>query len=617
MSDPQRAVHEEEDLVPEDDAVIGRAFNVSLVILGAIAVVVLAVFLIGGSDEEPPPQKGPTIGPPAATVKAVDAPRVRFTDVTKQAGIDFLHVNGAAGGRYLPETMGSGCAFFDPDGDGDQDLLLVNATSWPWTATERRAPPSSTVLLRNDGKGSFERVRDAGFVEGHYGMGAACGDYDGDGDVDVFVTGVGECRLYRNDGGRFTDVSDAAGVRGPKGAWTTSAGFCDLDGDGDLDLFVCNYVKWTKAIDEGQNYTLEGVGRAYGPPTSFEGTHGFLYRNEGDGTFIDVSEDAGLHVTNPATGVPVGKALGLCFADFTGDGRIDVFVANDTVRNFLFENEATDTLRFREIGERMGVAYDGRGAATGAMGTDVGDVRPGIPVIAVGNFASETSSFYQMNLPNGTDAGIYFTDDSVAEGIGAASRKALSFGLFFFDYDLDGRLDLFQTNGHLEQEINKVQPSQHYEQPSQLFWNAGPKARSAYALVDPETVGDLSHPVVGRGCSYADIDGDGDLDVLITQCGRSPLLLRNDQDLGHHWVRVVLDDAKGSPIGARVALVADGVKQVRTVMPTRSYLSQVELPVTFGLGEAERVETLEVTWPDGGVTRVEVPSVDREIRVSR
>jgi hypothetical protein len=434
----------------------------------------------------------------------------------------------------------------------------------------------------------------------------ACGDYDGDGDVDLFLAGVGENRLYANEGGRFRDVTATAGLAGEPDAWNTSAGFCDLDGDGDLDLFVCRYVKWSQSIDEAQNYTLKGVGRAYGPPTSFEGAHCALYANEGGGRFRDVSPEAGIQVTSPATGAPVGKSLGLCFEDFDGDGDLDVFVANDTVRNFLFENRGN--LRFEEVGERAGVAYGSRGGATGAMGADVAAIRDdGLLGVAVGNFASEMSSLY---LARGRR--MQFTDAAISEGVGAPSRKALSFGIFFFDYDLDGRIDLFQTNGHLEEEINKVQPSQHYEQASQLFWNAGPDARAAYALVDERSLGDLARPVVGRACAYADIDGDGDLDVVVTQCGRAPLLLRNDQALGHHWIRVALRPRAGrSAIGALVTLRAGDQVQRRRVTPTRSYLAQVELPVTFGLGRASRVETLSVTWPDGSVQAVAVPSVDR------
>ncbi len=600
----------EEELVDQDDAVIGKAFRWSLVGFLAIGAVVGIVLALTGKDDEPAAQEGPVIEGPSKTVEAEDAPPVQFTDITKEGEIHFSHFNGARGGKYLPETMGSGCAFLDFDGDGDQDLLFVDSAPWPWDADEEGSRITHPELWESNGSGRFTFVETA-FKQGNlYAMGAACGDYDADGDVDVLITGVGANWLFRNDEGAFTFVADA-GVTGPKDAWNTSAGFCDLDRDGDLDLFVCNYVKWSREIDETQNYTLKGVGRAYGPPTSFEGTHSFLYRNNGDGTFTDVSKDAGIQVSNPATGAPMGKALGVSFADFDGDNDFDIFVANDTVQNFLFENKGGMT--FEEVGVLAGVAYDTRGAATGAMGSDVGDVRgDGNLGIAVGNFASEMSSLYVARK-----GGLQFNDDAISEGIGAPSRKALSFGLFFFDYDLDGRLDLFQTNGHLEEEINKVQPSQYYEQPSQLFWNAGPDARSAYALVDPDSVGDLSRKVVGRGCAYADIDADGDLDIVITQCGRAPLLLRNDQATDHHWLRVVVKPKQGSPIGTRVTLTIGGRSQTRVVMPTRSYLSQVELPVTFGLGKTTKVDSLSIRWPDGQTTTHAVEGVDRVVTVER
>jgi hypothetical protein len=610
--DPERTRSEEDpDEVPLDDAVIGRAFRLSLVVVVLGALVAGTIVWFANRPSAEPPGAAPEIGPASVQPEARDAPAVRFTDVTAASGIDFVHFNGARGGKYLPETMGGGCAFFDPDGDGDPDLLLVNGSPWPWDDASKEPPPGC-VLYRNDGKGRFEDVtRAVGLGAPHQGTGVAVGDADGDGDPDVLVTGVFENRYYRNDGGRFTDATAEAGLGGPGASWTTSAGFADLDGDGDLDLFVCAYIRWSKEIDEAQNYTLKGVGRAYGPPTSFEGAHCFLYRNDGSGRFADASEAAGLWVTNPATGVPVSKALGLAFLDLEGDGDLDVFVANDTVRNFLFRNDGKG--KFEEIGEDSGVAYDSRGAATGAMGTDVGESRnDGAVAIPVGNFASEMTSLYVA--PPGTTR---FVDRAIVEGIGAPSRKALSFGVFFFDYDLDGRLDLFQTNGHLEQEIHKVQPSQSYEQESQLFWNQGPQARQTYALVPPEKTGDMGRPVVGRAAAYADVDGDGDPDVLLTQVGRAPLLLRNDQALGHHWLAVRVVGKAGNPeaIGARVELTAGGVAQRRMVMPTRSYLSQCFTTLLFGLGSEEKVERLRVTWPDGTTREIPVEGVDRVLLV--
>ncbi|MCZ6793418.1 MAG: CRTAC1 family protein [Planctomycetota bacterium] len=589
----ERGTLEEGELVSVDDRVISTFFWWSLAVFALVGGVVgLVVYL---STREPPQtvvEERPFV-PPKEPLRTARPPTVRFTDITVAAGIRFHHENGARGEKLLPETMGPGCAFLDHDGDEDPDIVLVNATVWPGDPAASEPPPTP-ALYRNDGGGAFTEVtREAGLAVSLYGMGVAVADYDGDGRVDVFLTAVGENRLFRNVGGRFEEVTRQAGVAGGADEWSTSAGFFDGDGDGDLDLFVCNYVRWSREIDANVNYRLVGVGRAYGPPTHFEGTQPYYYRNDGDGTFTEVAAQVGLHVTNAATGVPVAKALALIPFDVDLDGWMDILVANDTVRNFLFKNRGDGT--FVEEGRGLGVAYDSDGNSTGAMGVDAAYYRNDRSLaLAVGNFATEMSSLYVTEEDT-----LLFTDHAINEGIGPVSRQMLSFGLFFFDYDLDGRTDLFQTNGHLEEEINQVQPSQHYRQPSQLFWNVGPSYRSTFVPVDGATVGDLSQPVVGRAASYADIDGDGDLDILITQTGGSALLLRNDQELGHGWLRLRLVGSRKNrdAIGARVEVDAGGVTQRRQVMPTRSYLSQVESVLTFGLGESPRADAVRVWWP--------------------
>jgi tetratricopeptide (TPR) repeat protein len=566
----------------------------------------------GCTDDEPAGNTSSGNAPPAVADPQPDPqpeepPAVRFRDVTREAGIDFVHVNGARGEKLLPETMGGGCAFLDYDGDGDQDLLLVGSRHWPGD-DDRTATRSSLALYRNDGVGRFEDVTAAAGLELQvYGMGAAVGDYDADGDVDVFVTALGPDRLLRNDDGVFTDVAGAVGVSGASDGWSSAAAFLDHDGDGDLDLFVCRYVDWSRDADLGLTSSVEGLERAYAPPMRFGGTFPSLYRNDG-GAFTDVSREAGLHVVD-AGGAPLCKALALAVEDFDGDGRPDVYVANDTARNVLFMNRGGG--RFTEEGRERGVAYDLNGNATGAMGVDTGHLRdPADLALFVGNFADEMTSVYVSQ-----DDRMFFAEETVERGIGLATRPAVTFGLFLFDYDLDGRLDLLAANGDLDADIGTVQPGRSYRQPTQLFWNAGPDAEQTFVPVPADATGDLATPLVGRGAAYADIDADGDLDVLLTQVGDAPRLLRNEQALGRHWLRCRLVGAAGNPdaLGARVEVVAGGRTQWRTVMPTRSYLSQVELPVTFGLGDAGLVESLSVTWPDGSTQQLTDVAVDQEL----
>lgn len=585
-----------EDEVPEDDTIIARAFAWSLAVAGGLALVAVVAWWLLDAAPEPVAVEEAAVAAPVAAPQGAEPPAVRFTDVAEAWGIDFVHVSGAYGERLLPETMGAGVAVADLDGDGDPELLFVNGRQWPWREATAGATPA---LYRNDGGGRYTDITaGSGLDFSLYGTGVAVADYDGDGLRDVFIAAVGPNRLLHNLGaGRFEDVTTATGVAGADDAWSTSAAFLDYDRDGDLDLFVTNYVRWSREIDFDVDYRLTGIGRAYGPPTNYAGTHSYLYRNDG-GRYTDVSAEAGIQVLNKATGLPMGKGLAVTAADLDEDGWLDILVANDTVQNFLFRNRGDGS--FEEIGTISGVAFDNTGAATGAMGIDTAEYGAGTAV-AIGNFANEMTSFYVSSGGNGL-----FSDEAVVSGIGPSSRQALSFGLFFFDYDLDGRLDLLQTNGHIEDEINVVQPSQHYEQPTQLFWNCGWDCPRPFVPVAAGSAGDLAIPAVGRGAAYGDLDGDGDPDVVITQAGRRPLVLRNDQSLGHAWLRVRLAGPPGNidGIGARVTLTAGDRSQARIMMPARSYLSSVEPVLTFGLGDAERVERLEVAWPDGRTTRL-------------
>jgi hypothetical protein len=584
----------EEELVPEDDRVIGRAVQRSLLALLALAVVFAAVYAWRHGHQPVGPERKIAAVPPKSRTTDVAPPHLPFTDVAAAAGIHFVHQNGAYGEKLLPESMGGGVAFLDYDNDGDPDLLFVNGTTWPWHPTP--GPPPTLALYQNDGTGHFRDVTaESGLAVALYGMGVAVGDYDGDGWEDVLVTGVGGNRLFQNRLGRFVDVTAKAGVGGDPKGWTTCAAFFDYDNDGRLDLFVGSYVKWSRDIDLKVDYKLTGVGRAYGPPNNYEGTFSRLYHNEGNGSFKDVTEKAGLAVKNSATGLPMGKALGVVPIDVDGDGKIDLIVANDTAAKFFFHNKGNGT--FEEMGSASGLAFDRMGNATGAMGIDAGHYRNDKELgILVANFANEMTAVYVSQ----GDPTLY-ADEAITEGVGAPSRRMLKFGLFLFDADLDGRLDLLQADGHLETEIAKVDPSQTYQQPAQLYWNAGTSARQTFVLVPGEQTGDLAKPVVGRGSAYADIDNDGDLDVVITQITGPPLLLRNDQNLGHHWLRLKLKGAAPNPdaIGAWVEVRAGALVQRRQVMPTKSYLSQSELPLTFGLGAVSSVDSIKVRWPNG------------------
>ena len=550
----------------------------------------------------PPPQR--TASP---TVSA-KIPRAFFTDITKDCGITFVHNNGAYGDKLLPETMGGGVAFFDYDNDGAQDILFINSTYWPWHVPEGKTF-TTPVLYHNDGKGHFTDVTaGSGLDISCYGMGVAIGDYDNDGLDDVFITAVGGNHLFHNEGnGKFKEVTILASVSGSTNDWSTCAAFIDYDNDGKLDLFVGNYVKWSREIDAEVGYKIDGKTRAYGQPMNFEGAFPRLYHNDGNGHFTDVSAQSGLQVNNPSTGVPANKTLGVAPVDLDGDGWIDLVIANDTTPNLMFLNQHNGT--FKEVGAAAGIAFDSYGNTRGAMGIDAARYREdGKLGIGIGNFANEMTALYVAQSQP-----LLFADEAIPEGVGPASRLLLKFGLFFFDYDLDGRLDLLTANGHLEPEITRIQKSQAYAQPAQLFWNAGPH-NGGFAVVSGDQCGqDLFKPIVGRGSAYADIDGDGDPDVVLTQVGGPPLLLRNDQKLNHHWVRLKLVGTRSNRdgIGAWIKAVVAGQTLWRQVMPTRSYLSQSELPVTIGLGAAEKVDSLEIIWPLGTHQPVPPPAADR------
>ena len=523
----------------------------------------------------------------AACILAADSSAARagasaaaavFTDATAAAGIRFRHTSGAFGRKYLPETMGSGVVMFDADGDGYVDLFFVNSKNWPG----HPGPPSRHALYRNSHDGAFADVSaQSGLGVEMYGLGAAAGDYDNDGRTDLFVTGLNGNRLFHNaGGGRFVDVTARAGVASP--AFSTSAAWLDYDRDGRLDLFVANYVEWSIAAD--LTCTLDGKTKSYCTPESYKVHSPVLFHNRGDGTFEDATRAAGLYD-------PASKALGVALIDYDGDGWIDLVVANDTQPNRLYRNRHDGT--FADAGTTAGIAFNEAGVARAGMGVDAADYNgSGRASIVIGNFANEMMALYTA------DANGLFIDEAPRSAVGRNSLLTLTFGCFFFDYDLDGWLDIFAANGHVADDIERVQKRVTYAQPPHLFRNQG---RGRFEEVTAAAAGALAQPMVARGAAYGDIDLDGDLDLVVTTNNGPARLFRNDT-AGNHALRVTLRgrESNRDAIGARVvARLADGTSQWRMVKSGSSYLSQSELPLTFGLGAADAVRGLDVTWPNG------------------
>ena len=531
----------------------------------------------------------------AAAAPTPSRSAVEFVDVTASSGIRFTHVNGAFGKRYLPETMGSGVAFLDYDNDGRQDILLVNSTRFPG----RPGPRGLPALYHNNGDGTFTDVtRAMGLAVEIYGMGVAVADYDNDGWEDIYITAVGASHLFHNvHGQRFEDVTARAGV-GDTG-FSASAAFFDYDRDGRVDLFVCHYVDWSPEKD--LFCTLDGRNKTYCTPESYRGQSARLYRNRGDGTFEDVTVRAGLHD-------PSSKALGVALLDVDDDGWLDLFVANDTQPNKLYRNTGKGT--FVDIAPQAGVAFSETGIARAGMGTDAADYDgSGRASLIVGNFSSEMMGLYH------NEGSAMFVDEAPATNVGQATFLKLTFGCFFFDYDLDGRLDILGVNGHISDDIAAVHTQLAYAQTPHLFHNLGGRR---FEEVPAKDLHGLAAPVVGRGLAYGDIDNDGDLDVIVTVNNGPAKLLRNDggSHNGHVRVRLVGTQSNRDGIGGRVTLVrSGGSSQWALVKTGSSYCSQSELPVTFGIGSDQSVARVEVAWPSGRKDVVSAPPINRTLTI--
>jgi hypothetical protein len=561
-----------------------------------ISLLVSIALLVSGckrQSENPSETSAPkqTAGPPAPAqqppvAEAAKAPvrpsgPVQFTDITSSAGIRFKHNSGAFGKKYLPETMGSGVCFLDYDNDGWQDILLINSMDWPGHASGKSFP----ALYHNNKDGTFTDVtRQAGLAVEIYGLGCAVADYDNDGKPDIYITTVGTNHLFHNLGnGKFADVTAKAGVGDP--GFSASAVWFDYDKDGKLDLFVAHYIEWSIATD--QYCTLDNKNKSYCTPQTYKGQGATLFHNRGNGTFENVTAKAGL---NDST----SKSLGIAVLDYDNDGWPDLFVSNDTEPNKLYHNNHNGT--FTDVAVAAGIAYSEAGTVRAGMGTDAADYdNSGFPGLLIGNFTNEGLALYH------NDGSGLFTDDAQSTGIARISTRSLTFGTFFFDYDLDGLADILAINGHVSDDISLVQPNVRYAQAPHLFRNLGKKK---FEEVTAKVGSALQKPVVGRGAACADIDNDGDLDLVIMANNGTARLLCNENGNQNDVLRVKTVGTRSNRdgVGAKVAVkTSTGLQVFEMVKTGSSYLSQSELPLTFGLGKPQDGKTASITieWPSG------------------
>ena len=506
---------------------------------------------------------------------------VQFTDVTARAGIHFKYNNGAFGKKLLPETMGPGVCVLDYDHDGWQDVLFINSMDWPGHESGKSFP----ALYHNNRDGTFTDVtRKAGLAVEMYGLGCTVGDYDNDGNEDIYITAVGSNHLFHNLGnGKFVDATAKAGVASP--GFSSGALWFDYDNDGKLDLFVAHYVRWS--ADTDQYCSIAGKGKSYCTPEIYKGESSELFHNRGDGRFENVTQRAGLHDST-------GKSLGVALLDYDNDGWLDLFVTNDTQPNKLYRNNHDGT--FTDVAFAAGVAFSEAGTSRAGMGTDAGDYdNSGRQSLLIGNFVNEGMALYH------NDGSGLLTDEAPPSGLSRMSIQSLTFGALFVDYDLDGLLDILAVNGHVADDVSEAQPTIKYAEPAQVFRNQG---NNKFEDVTSRVGRALQQPVVGRGAAYLDFDNDGDLDLLIMDNRGPARLLRNDNGNQNDMLRVQTVGTRSNRdgIGAKVTLRTNkGERLFGMVKTGSSYLSQSELPLTFGLGKPDKDKTvrIEIVWPSG------------------
>lgn len=528
-----------------------------------------------------PAAEPPAPSPGEVASRARPTGEVEFADVTAQAGIHFKHNTGAFGKKYLPETMGSGVCVLDYDNDGWQDILLINSMDWP----AHKSGISLPALYHNNRDGTFSDVtRQAGLAVEMYGLGCTVGDYDNDGNMDIYITTLGSNHLFRNLGnGKFADVTAKAGVADP--GFSSSALWFDYDNDGKLDLFVAHYIDWSVAGD--QYCSLDNKNKSYCTPQTYKGQSSTLFHNKGNGRFENVTQHAGLND-------PTSKSLGVALLDFDNDGWLDLFVSNDTEPNKLYRNNHDGT--FSEVAVAAGIAYSDAGTVRAGMGTDAADFdNSGKQGLVIGNFTNEGLALYR------NDGAGLFTNEAAPTGIARMTAQSLTFGTFFFDYDLDGQLDILAINGHVSDDIAVVQPNVKYAQPPHLFRNLG---RGKFEEVTAQVGPSLQRAVVGRSAAYADFDNDGDLDLVITANNGPARLLRNVNANQNDMLRIKTVGTRSNRdgVGTKITLrTSKGTRLFAMVKTGSGYLSQSELPLTFGLGKPQEGKTvsLEIAWPSG------------------